>query len=81
VSAGLDTRLEADLDDHAQIACYLRLDFERPTRSIGDGYPENAIAWVGRSPIGCRAVMAARPMCAGHPGALQVHPQGADHQA
>lgn len=48
---GLDTRLQrlqAELDDHARIARYLGLDFERPIRSLGDGYPENAVAWVGK---------------------------------
>jgi Sulfatase-modifying factor enzyme 1/NACHT domain len=47
----LDTRLlrlKTELDDHARIARYLGLDFERPIQSIGDGYPENAIAWVGK---------------------------------
>ena len=41
-------RLKTELDDHARIARYLGLDFERPIRSLGDGYPENAIAWVGK---------------------------------
>lgn len=41
-------RLKAELEDHAQIARYLGLDFERPIRSLGDGYPENAIGWVGK---------------------------------
>ena len=41
-------RLKTELDDHAQIAHYLGLDFERPIRSIGDGYPENAVALVGK---------------------------------
>jgi len=47
----LDTRvlrLKTELDDHARIARHLGLDFERPIRSLGDGYPENAIAWVGK---------------------------------
>jgi len=47
----LDTRLlrlKAELDDHARIARYLGLDFERPIQSLGDGYPENAIALVGK---------------------------------
>jgi hypothetical protein len=51
MSAELDTRLvrlKAELDDHARIARYLGLDFERPIQSLGDGYPENAIAWVGK---------------------------------
>jgi len=51
VSPAVDTRLlqlKAELDDHARIARYLGLDFERPIRSIGDGYPENAIALVGK---------------------------------
>ncbi len=41
-------RLKSELDDHAQIAHHLGLDFERPIRSIGDGYPENAVALVGK---------------------------------
>ncbi len=51
MSAELDTRLvrlKTELDDHARIARYLGLDFERPIQSLGDGYPENAIAWVGK---------------------------------
>ena len=41
-------RLKTELDDHSRIARYLGLDFERPIQSLGDGYPENAIAWVGK---------------------------------
>lgn len=41
-------RLKTELDDHVRIARYLGLDFERPIRSLDDGYPENAIAWVGK---------------------------------
>jgi hypothetical protein len=41
-------RLKAELDDHARVARHLGLDFERPIQSLGDGYPENAIAWVGK---------------------------------
>ena len=41
-------RLKTELDDHSRIATYLGLDFERPIRSLGDGYPENAISWVGK---------------------------------
>jgi len=51
MSGELDTRLlrlKTELDDHARIARYLGLDFERPIQSLGDGYPENAIAWVGK---------------------------------
>ena len=51
MSGELDERLQRlkdELDDHARIARYLGLDFERPIRSLGDGYPENAIAWVGK---------------------------------
>jgi formylglycine-generating enzyme required for sulfatase activity len=47
----LDTRLlrlKTELDDHARIARYLGLDFERPIQSLGDGYPENAIGLVGK---------------------------------
>jgi hypothetical protein len=51
VSAALDTRLQrlrAELDEHARVGRYLGLDFERPIRSLADGYPENAIALVGK---------------------------------
>ncbi|MFC0862545.1 SUMF1/EgtB/PvdO family nonheme iron enzyme [Sphaerimonospora cavernae] len=51
MSVELDTRLHQlrnELDDHARIARHLGLDFERPIRSLGDGYPENAIALVGK---------------------------------
>lgn len=41
-------RLKDELDDHSRIARHLGLDFERPIRSLGDGYPENAISWVGK---------------------------------
>jgi energy-coupling factor transporter ATP-binding protein EcfA2 len=41
-------RLKAELDQHARIASYLGLDFGRPVRSLADGYPENAIALVGK---------------------------------
>ena len=40
-------RLQAELDDHSRVARYLGLDLERPIRSLGDGYPENAVALVG----------------------------------
>lgn len=42
-------RLQGELNDHERIARHLGLDFERPIRSIGDGYPENAVALVGRA--------------------------------
>jgi hypothetical protein len=51
VTGELDTRLlrlQSELNDHARIARYLGLDFERPIQSLGDGYPENAVAWVGK---------------------------------
>ena len=51
MSPELDARLErlkTELDDHSRIAHHLGLDFERPVRSLGDGYPENAISWVGK---------------------------------
>ncbi len=51
MTAELDARLlqlKTELNDHARIARYLGLDFERPIRSLGDGYPENTIAWVGK---------------------------------
>ncbi|MCI3933868.1 SUMF1/EgtB/PvdO family nonheme iron enzyme [Streptomyces sp. AN091965] len=41
-------RLRTELDDHTRIAEHLGLDLERPLRSLSDGYPENAIALVGR---------------------------------
>ncbi len=51
MTAELDTRLvrlKSELDDHSRIARHLGLDFERPIRSLGDGYPENAVSWVGK---------------------------------
>jgi hypothetical protein len=51
VSGELDARLrrlKTELNDHARIARYLGLDLERPIQSLEDGYPENAIAWVGK---------------------------------
>jgi hypothetical protein len=50
MSGKLDTRLlrlKSELDDHARIARYLGLDFERPIQSLGDGYPENAMTSSG----------------------------------
>ena len=47
----LDTRLQRlkeELDGHARVARYLGLDFDRPIRSLADGYPENAVALVGK---------------------------------
>ncbi|WP_406384103.1 SUMF1/EgtB/PvdO family nonheme iron enzyme [Streptomyces sp. NBC_01618] len=41
-------RLRGELDDHARIADRLGLDLERPLRSLDDGYPENAVALVGK---------------------------------
>ena len=41
-------RLRSELNDHNRIAERLGLDLERPLRSLSDGYPENAIALVGR---------------------------------
>jgi formylglycine-generating enzyme required for sulfatase activity len=41
-------RLKAELDGHDRIARHLGLDFERPVRSLGDGYPENTIALIGK---------------------------------
>ncbi len=41
-------RLKAELDDHSRIARHLGLDLERPIKALGDGYPENAIALVGK---------------------------------
>src|SRR5580658_3325707 len=51
MSGELDTRLQrlqAELADHSRIARYLGLNFERPIKSLGDGYPEDAVAWVGK---------------------------------
>lgn len=51
MSVELDTRLfqlRNELDDHCRVAHHLGLDFERPIKSLGDGYPENAIALVGK---------------------------------
>ncbi|GGU90042.1 hypothetical protein GCM10010182_00610 [Actinomadura cremea] len=51
MSADLDTRLNRlkdELEDHSRIASHLGLDFERPIRSLGDGYPENSISLVGK---------------------------------
>ena len=45
MTTGLDDRLQrlkGELDDHARIPRHLGLDLERPIRSLGDGYPENA---------------------------------------
>ncbi|MEV5576618.1 SUMF1/EgtB/PvdO family nonheme iron enzyme [Spirillospora sp. NPDC052269] len=47
----LDSRLrhlKDELDDHSRVAHHLGLDLERPIRSLGDGYPENAVSWVGK---------------------------------
>lgn len=41
-------RLRSELDDHSRIADHLGLDLERPLRSLNDGYPENAVALVGK---------------------------------
>ncbi|MFH9815949.1 SUMF1/EgtB/PvdO family nonheme iron enzyme [Streptomyces sp. NPDC017230] len=41
-------RLRTELDDHTRIADRLGLDLERPLRSLNDGYPENAVALVGK---------------------------------
>ncbi|MEU1074387.1 MULTISPECIES: SUMF1/EgtB/PvdO family nonheme iron enzyme [unclassified Streptomyces] len=41
-------RLRRELDDHSRIADRLGLDLERPLRSLNDGYPENAVALVGK---------------------------------
>ncbi|SEG93889.1 Formylglycine-generating enzyme, required for sulfatase activity, contains SUMF1/FGE domain [Thermomonospora echinospora] len=51
MSSELDSRLQrlkTELDDHSRIARHLGLDFERPIRSLGDGYPENSISLVGK---------------------------------
>ena len=41
-------RLRSELDDHSRIADHLGLDLERLLRSLNDGYPENAVALVGK---------------------------------
>ena len=40
--------LRSELDDHSRLADRLGLDLERPLRSLNDGYPENAVALVGK---------------------------------
>lgn len=42
-------RLQGELNDHERIARHLGLDFQRPIKSLGDGYPEHTAALVGRS--------------------------------
>ncbi|MFG3102862.1 SUMF1/EgtB/PvdO family nonheme iron enzyme [Streptomyces sp. NPDC048182] len=41
-------RLRSELDEHTRIADRIGLDLERPLRSLDDGYPENAVALVGK---------------------------------
>lgn len=41
-------RLRTELADHASIARELGIDFERPIRSLDDGYPENSVTLVGK---------------------------------
>jgi hypothetical protein len=41
-------RLKTELATHSRIAHHLGLDFDRPVRSLGDGYPENTVALVGK---------------------------------
>ncbi|GGK11197.1 hypothetical protein GCM10011583_49150 [Streptomyces camponoticapitis] len=41
-------RLRGELEDHSRIADHLGLDLERPLRSLNDGYPENAVALIGK---------------------------------
>jgi len=51
VTAPVDERLRRlrhELDDHSRVAEHLGIDLERPLRSLDDGYPENAIALVGK---------------------------------
>jgi len=46
VSGELDTRPlrpNTELDDHARIARYLGLDFERPIQSLGDHMARSAL--------------------------------------
>lgn len=46
-----DIRLEqlnTELGCHARIASYLGADFQRPVRALGDGYPDSAVAQVGK---------------------------------
>jgi Sulfatase-modifying factor enzyme 1/NACHT domain len=42
-------RLQGELNDHERIGRHLGLDFQRPIQSLGDGYPENTVALVGRA--------------------------------
>jgi predicted ATPase len=51
VTGSLDERLstlQRELAEHARIARHLGMDLERPIRSLGDGYPENAVSLVGK---------------------------------
>jgi Sulfatase-modifying factor enzyme 1/NACHT domain len=41
-------RLQTELAGHSRVARHLGLDFDRPLRSLGDGYPENTVALVGK---------------------------------
>ena len=41
-------RLRGELNDHSRIADRLGLDLERPLRSLNDGFPENAVALIGK---------------------------------
>lgn len=41
-------RLRSELNDHTRLAEHLGLDLERPLRSLHDGYPENAVALIGK---------------------------------
>ncbi len=41
-------RLQGELNGHDRIARHLGLDFNRPIKSLGDGYPENTVSLVGK---------------------------------
>ncbi|SNQ48811.1 conserved hypothetical protein [Frankia canadensis] len=41
-------RLQTELNGHDRIARHLGLDFTRPIKSLGDGYPENTVSLVGK---------------------------------
>lgn len=41
-------QLTAELDDHARIARYLGVDFQRAVAALDDGYPDTAVTQVGK---------------------------------
>ena len=41
-------QLRAELGDHARVERYLGVDFQRAVRALADGYPDTAVAQVGK---------------------------------